>query len=66
MRGRDCCPGRGPGAREVVPRDPGTTWGCPRRGSLVVVSGARLCLNSGELGGIPPEHLVDRGARWEG
>lgn len=56
---------RGAGGGPQRPR--GSLWGCPRRGSLGVGGGGvRLRLTLGSWEGILPEHLLDRGERWEG
>lgn len=65
MRGGDCCPGWGPRAREVVPREPGTGV-VPEAGQPRGPHQGAAAPNSGELGGNPAGASVDRGARWEG
>lgn len=55
----------GPGRGRCSPETPGQGW-CPRRGSLGLGGGVRLRLTLGRWERIPPEQIVDRGARWEG
>lgn len=65
MRGGDCCPGRGPGPREVVPKDPRAGM-VPQAGQPEGGRQGAAAPNSGEVGGNPSGELLDRGARWEG